>query len=51
MYVLAVQTHLLDEDDWLPLCDALPRLHCKAAEAAKAMKLSDRHDDHWGCGA
>ena len=42
---------LLDEDGWVPLCDALPRLHCTAAQVAKAVQLSDRYDDEWGCGA
>ena len=48
---IAYNEDLFDEDGWLPLCDALPRLHCTAAEVAKAVELSDRHDDDWGLGA
>jgi hypothetical protein len=47
----AYKEQLLDEDGWLPLCTALPRLHCTAAEATKAVEQSDRHDDDWGLGA
>ena len=48
---IAHKEELLDEDGWLPLCDALPRLHCTEAEAAKTVQQSDRHDDVWGLGA
>ena len=47
----AYNEDLLGEDGWVPLCDALPRLHCTAAEVAKAVQLSDRYDDEWGLGA
>ena len=47
----AYKEQLLDEDGWLPLCSALPRLHCTAAEATNAVEQSDRHDDDWGLGA
>ena len=48
---IAHKEELLDEDGWLPLCDALPRLHCTEAEAAKTVQQSDRHDDVWRLGA
>ena len=41
---------LLWEEDWLPLSDLLPRLQCNEAEVAIAVRLSDRGDDHCGCG-
>ncbi len=47
----AYKEQLLDEDGWLPLSTALPRLHCTAAEATKAVEQSDRYDDDWGLGA
>ena len=47
----AYDEDLLGEDGWVPLHDALPRLHCTAAEVAKAVQLSDRYDDEWGSGA
>jgi hypothetical protein len=40
----AYKEQLLDEDGWLPLSTALPRLHCTAAEATTAVEQSDRHD-------
>ena len=42
---------LLDENGWIELSCCCAMLHCSEDEATKAMKLSDRHDDHWGCGA
>ena len=42
---------MLSPDDWVPLCDALPRLHCTAAQVTKAVQLSDRSPDEWGMGA
>ena len=47
----AYKDQLLDEDGWLPLITALPRLHCTAAEATKAVEQSDRCDDDWGLDA
>ena len=47
----AYKEQLLDEDGWLPLITALPRLHCTAAEATQAVEQSDRCDDDWGLGA
>ena len=47
----AYNDQLLDEDGWLPLITALPRLHCTAAEATKAVEQSDRCDDDWGLDA
>jgi hypothetical protein len=47
----AYNDQLLDEYGWLPLITALPRLHCTAAEATKAVEQSDRCDDDWGLGA
>ena len=47
----AYKDGLLDEDDWLPLSDALPRLQCNEEEVAQVVKQSDRHDDCLGCGA
>jgi hypothetical protein len=47
----AYKEQLLNEDGWLPLSTALPRLHCTAAEATKAVEQSDRYDDDWGLGA